>query len=358
MRRTRIDETGPSLLATRTIFAFFIAAFPAILPVQSQGPKATAATLYFVNSDEKWCVYSKESEWRSEMVAGDTVGTIEYVGRRVSRIRVTTPDDPGAGDWMVFDIYSLDRNEQLHFLERTINVLPGNISQLETWHIENGKAVRQSSISRDLDTLKPKREPEDWVPELPVFTSPTEIPVWPLFRHREKSLTTTGKACVTITRPPPTPPPTPPPVKSWSTYVDARFGWSVEYPSTWTIHNSCPVGCPAPGDAVIFSNPNTKNSVIVSSLTDPLAGRNVDERLAELKGTNVNAQISETQIRLGNLKALTVRYEQPNLQMETTYVVTESAHFDINISSVHWTIEQLTEYLAYRHLLESFAVSK
>jgi hypothetical protein len=346
------------VLAARTIIVFFIAAIPGALPVQYQTLKTTADTLYFLNSDEEWCVYTNESRWRSEMAAGDTVGTIEYAGTRVSRIRVTTPDDPGAGDWMVFDVYSLDRTEKLHLLERTINVLPGHISQLEIWRIDKGKAVRQSGISRDLDTLKPRQEPEDWLPDVPVYTSPDAIPVWPLFRHREKSLTITGKACATVRRPPPTPPAAPTPVTSWSTYVDARFGWSVEYPSTWTTDNSCPVGCPAPGDAVTFSNPDTGNRVIVSSLTDPLAGRNGDDRLADLKRANRNPQISETPIRLGNLKALTVRNAQPDLQMETTYVVTESAHFAISVFSVHWTIEQLTDYPAYRHLLESFRVSK
>ena len=78
------------VLAARTIIVFFIAAIPGALPVQSQTLKTTADTLYFLNSDEKWCVYTNESRWRSEMAAGDTVGTIEYAGTRVSRIRVVS----------------------------------------------------------------------------------------------------------------------------------------------------------------------------------------------------------------------------------------------------------------------------
>jgi hypothetical protein len=54
----------------------------------------------------------------------------------------------------------------------------------------------------------------------------------------------------------------------------------------------------------------------------------------------------------------TVRYEQPETQMESTYVVTDSAHFGINFSSIHWKIEQMTDYSAYRHMLESFRFSK
>lgn len=107
-----------------------------------------------------------------------------------------------------------------------------------------------------------------------------------------------------------------------------------------------------------FFNPDTGTSIIVSSLTDALRGRSINDRLAYLKQTNLNPQTRETPIRLGNSMALTVRNEQPDLQMEATYVVTESAHFQIGVSSFHWTIEQLTDYPAYRHLLESFTVSK
>ena len=40
--------------------------------------------------------------------------------------------------------------------------------------------------------------------------------------------------------------------------------------------------------------------------------------------------------------------------MEDTYVVTESAHFQIGFMSVHWKIEQMTDYDAYLHVLKSF----
>lgn len=197
---------------------------------------------------------------------------------------------------------------------------------------------------------------------MPVFTTLASLPVWPLIGDGGKSLATTGKACLIVKRPPATPPPPPAPIKSWSTYADDRFGWSIEYPSTWKTYSSCPVGCPAPGEAVIFTNPETDNAVIVSSLTDPPGGRSIDQRLQDLKKTNVNPQVGETEFQLGTLKALTVRYEQPETQMESTYLVTESAHFDIHFdihfSSIHWKIEQTTDYPAYRHMLESFKFSK
>ena len=136
------------------------------------------------------------------MKAGEAVGTVEFSGTRISRIRVTTPDDPGAGDWMMFDVYSVDANGKLRSLERTTNVLPGNISQLEVWSIDKGQAVRKSSVTRDLDTLKPKQDEKESVPDRPVFTSVTSLPVWPLIREGGKSFARNGKACLTITRPP------------------------------------------------------------------------------------------------------------------------------------------------------------
>ena len=101
--------------------------------------------------------------------------------------------------------------------------------------------------------------------------------------------------------------------------------------------------------------------VQVSSLADELGERSVEDRLAELKRThNVNPKISEVPIIIDNHPALTVRYRQPpgELEMEATYLVTDSAFFVISIDSFHWKIEQLTDYPAYRHMLSSFKLIK
>lgn len=318
---------------------------------QSQPP--SRSKLYFLNHDELWCVYSTESRWKAAATAGDSVGTVEFVNMSISRIFLTTPDDPGAGDWVAFDKYSLDSSGRLRSLERTINVLPGRLSQLEVWEIRPGSALRQRSLTRDLETLQVK-EIGDWVPDLPVFTDVKAMPVWPLLAGQPKRGIAAGKACLTVKRPLPTPPPAPEPVTSWSTYVDQRFGWSVQYPSTWIVNNSCPIGCSAPGDSVSFQDQSTGEVVLISSLTDPAAGRNAEDRLAQLKHTNVNPQIGETRLELNGLSALTARYVQPETQMESTYVVTEAAHFQIGFTSLHWKIEQMTDYHAYQHILRSF----
>ncbi len=328
-------------------------ALAATLAGYCQSSTPLQSKLYFLNDGELWCSYSTESRWKADTKPGDTVGIAEFTNAGISRIFITTPDDPGAGDWVAFDKYSLDANGKLRSLERTVNVLPGSISQLEVWEIHPGYAVRQRSMTRDLHTLQLK-EHGDWVPDLPVFTDVKAMPVWPLLAGWPKRGIAAGKVCLTVKRPSPTPPPAPEPVTSWSTYVDERFGWSVEYPPTWIVNNSCPVGCDAPGDAVSFQDQSTGEGVLVSSLTDPAAGRNAGDRLAQLKRTNVNPQISETRLELNGLLALTARYVQPETQMERTYVVSESAHFEIGFTSVHWKIEQMTDYVAYLHILKSF----
>lgn len=165
-------------------------------------------------------------------------------------------------------------------------------------------------------------------------------------------------------RPPPTPPPPPKPITSWRTYVDERFGWSVEYPATWEVDNSCPPGCPAPGEAVSFENPETQTWVIVSVLPDPASGRSVDERLQALKAQNANPEIGEVRRELNGLPALTVRNEQPEkkgaygTQMESTYIVTDTVHFEIAFHAIRWKLEQMPDYPQYRRILESFRIAR
>ena len=234
---------------------------------------------------------------------------LEYTQDHVSSIYVTNLDDPGAGDWTIFDLYSLDKSEKLRSIKRTINVIPGSINELEIWAIQNGKPVKQST--RDPVSLKPVKPTDEWIPNVPIFASVSAFPFWPLVHDRRQEILSRGSACITIQRPHPTPPAQPMPVKFWKTFVD-RFGWTIEYPSTWTAQSSCPAGCPAPGEAVGFSNPETGGYVQVSSLADDLGKRSVKDRLAELKRTrNVNLQIGEVPLVIDDRPALTVRYQQP-----------------------------------------------
>ena len=354
-----VDGTGGVWLrGAKTLF--LIAFFVNTDMGQTKPPTVPAKSLYFLNDpDERWCAFNRESEWRSEveMLGALTTAVAKYTGSRISSIDVTTEDNPEAGDWVIFDTYSLGKDQTFQSLKRTINVLPGFTSELETWLIQNGKAIKQSSVSRDLDTLKPKpvQATGIWLPSAPIFTRLSALPFWPLVRDKRQQISSGREACITVKRPPPVPPTPAAPVTSWKTFMD-RFGWTIEYPATWNASSSCPVGCK--GEGVIFSNPETHGSVIVSSLADELAGRSIEGRLAELKQTNVNPQVSEIPISIDHHPSLTVRYMQPETEMETTYVVTDSAFFQIQVSSTHWKIEQLADYSTYRHMLSSFKFPK
>jgi len=59
---------------------------------------------------------------------------------------VTEEDE--TGDWIVYGHYMIDSEEPVVGLTRTINVLPGDLTQDEPYVIEGGKAKKQTSKSR------------------------------------------------------------------------------------------------------------------------------------------------------------------------------------------------------------------
>jgi len=353
-----VGDVWMQCAATLLLFPLFISTAMG----QVQSPKAAPKSFYVVNDEvnDRWCAYTSESEWRSRVDSPETdartLARLEYTKGRVSSIYVTNLDDPGAGDWTIFDLYSLDKSEKLRSINRTINVIPGSINELEIWAIQNGKPVKEST--RDPVSLKPVKPTNEWVPNVPIFGSVSAFPFWPLIHDRWQEILSRGSACVIVKRPPPIPPAPPVPVKFWRTFVD-RYGWTMDYPSTWEAESSCPAGCP--GEGVVFSNPETGGHVIVNRLARETGGSNAEARLQGLKRTrNLNPQVSEIRLIIDNRPALTVRYRQRpgELEMEDTYVVTDSDAFMIAIDSFHWKIEQLTDYPAYRHMLSSFKFIK
>ena len=340
------------------LFSLFVLISSAAAQVQPGGGINREIFLVENGNRLQWCAYASksDSEIDRKVLNAMSVASVKYTNGRISAAEVTEWDE--SGDWNVDDEYTIDGSGTIQALTRTIDNFTEGITQEEKYKIQNGKATKEKSSAKDRRNGQPAEELSSYdFPTLPIITTVRGFEFFPLISDAGRRANSTGKACITVTRPAPTPPPPPVPVKSWSTYIDARFGWSIDYPSTWTAKSTCPVGCP--GEAVIFSNSDTKNSVIVDGFTDRLGGSNVDERLQELKRSrNVNPQVSETPIQLGNLKGLTVRYEQPATQMEATYVVTDFAHFEIHFSSDRWKIEQMTDYPAYRHMLESFRFSK
>lgn len=150
-------------------------------------PAATQAisTVYLVTDEtnNRWCAFRTRAVWKSRVESGSamTVGSITYVGRRPSVIILTQTDE--TGDWIVEDHYSTNRTGQLQRLKRRINVIPGDRSELQTFLIKDGKAIKRGSISRKLSTLKATREPADWLPDVPIITRIDDFAFYELIGH-------------------------------------------------------------------------------------------------------------------------------------------------------------------------------
>jgi hypothetical protein len=196
-------KPGPEA-AILLLFALFASAAVG----HAQPSKTAPKNLYILNdeADDRWCAYTSESEWRSKVdspkTEARTVARVEYTSGRISDIYVTSEDDPAAGDWTVSDVYFLDKSENLHSLNRTINVIPGRIKELEIWAIHNGKPIKQST--RDPDSLKPVKPAGEWVPSVPIFPSVRDFPFWPLIHDRRQEILqeilSVGSACITVKR--------------------------------------------------------------------------------------------------------------------------------------------------------------
>src|SRR5438093_245198 len=70
---------------------------------------------------QQWCGFSNKSNRDSQVnVLGSTSSaSVEYKNNRASIVDVTTADDPGSGDWVVYDHYVLSEDENIQTLKRT-----------------------------------------------------------------------------------------------------------------------------------------------------------------------------------------------------------------------------------------------
>lgn len=157
-------------------------------------------SVYLMEDDEhhQWCGYRTEIAWNSDIgaVSAQASAIVDYANDHIAFIRLTTVDWPGAGDWAVFDTYSLDPNGKLLGLKRAINVLPGDRSEHEEWLIQNGKATKQRSTTLSLETQKPAERSKTELPKVPIVTSLERFPFWPLIRDKVQEIAAMGKVCI------------------------------------------------------------------------------------------------------------------------------------------------------------------
>lgn len=174
------------------------------LVVNSALAQSTGKRLFLLEDAEhhQWCAYGSESEWASEVksLTARVVATLEYSGDHVSKISVTEEDE--AGDWTVYDHYVIDEKGQIRELKRTINILPGDRSEDETYLVLDGKAKKQASDSRRLSTKEALPEKEkDWLPNVPIVTRVRDFPFASFILEKHPELSSTGKVCVPVKQP-------------------------------------------------------------------------------------------------------------------------------------------------------------
>lgn len=101
---------------------------------------------------------------------------------------------------------------------------------------------------------------------------------------------------------------------------------------------------------------------MVEPLKDKPTGVGVEAWFTEVKRTaNLNPQISEQRLKLGQLPALKVRYRNPSgrgREMEEVYVVSGSQTFSISFGGEKpgLAIEQYENYPIYFEMVASFKV--
>jgi hypothetical protein len=143
----------------------------------------------------EWCIFANEQLWRSqvESTGASLVATMDILDGHLKAIDLTTEDE--AGDWMVFDHYTIAVNGDLQDVRRKSNILPGDRSVVETYSIAEGKAKLLSRTTTSLSTGKKLTNPEDWLPEVPITTRINDFPFAPLAKVTYAEILSKRRIC-------------------------------------------------------------------------------------------------------------------------------------------------------------------
>jgi len=185
---------GPTAILTGVLFLLSVVVVNAAL-AQSTGKR-----LFLVEDAEhhRWCAYRSESEWTSEVksLTAMIVGMLEYSGDHVT-------EEDEAGDWTVYDHYVIDDKGQISGLKRTINILPGDRSEDETYVMLDGKPKKQASNSRRLSTKEalPGQKEKVWLPDVPIITRVQDFPFVSLILQKHPEFSSNSKVCVPVKQP-------------------------------------------------------------------------------------------------------------------------------------------------------------
>ncbi len=188
-----LPEIVDEILGIPTLVGALLFFQPGCASGQENGP--TKTFLLEDPGNSQWCAYNKEATWNTAVqdAGAMTVGTLTYLKHRLLQIDVTETDE--SGDWTVYDHYFLNGRGEVVKLSRTINVLPGDRSVLQTYAISNGKAKKTTTTEKQLSTGKLLASPKsEWLPDLPIKTETKQFPFSGLLGR--SSPTTSSKYCV------------------------------------------------------------------------------------------------------------------------------------------------------------------
>jgi hypothetical protein len=169
------------------------------LAVQAQvAPVQTTHNKVFLLGDDgrkEWCAYASDSLWKERVAStgAATVATMTFSNARLTSVEVTTEDE--AGDWMVFDHYTLSAAGDLENLRRRYNILPGDRSVSETYLFADGKAKLQNRETTSLTTGEKLTAGEKWLPEVRFATRLKDFPFAPLTMLKYSDVLSKGKIC-------------------------------------------------------------------------------------------------------------------------------------------------------------------
>ena len=157
-------------------------------------------TVYYLKDDsnKQWCGYTSESRFKAQIqaLAARVVGDTEYADGRILTVHLFETDE--TGDWGVYDEYSASKSGELRGLKRTINILPEHVSEEQVFLIQNGKAIKQRSTFRDLDTGKPIQKSVDWFKAPPVVKGIDAFPFSALIGRKRIEVWSKGEVCIPV----------------------------------------------------------------------------------------------------------------------------------------------------------------
>jgi len=179
--------------------SFSLLLFVSFAQAQVRSESVSTREIFVVKDDQhdQWCGYRSKVESKSEAqrLNSTVVVGVKYDNGQIASIHVTEGDD--SGDWNVDDQYLLDKKENLKTLSRVIDNSTLGVTQKEQFKIANGKAIRQSIVSRTSRTGERAEELSgDYLPEVPVVPNIQMFAFWPFIRAKQQEIWIKGKVCV------------------------------------------------------------------------------------------------------------------------------------------------------------------